>query len=128
MVATLPDNCPPTDARPVDQRFLRFVSGTLSVGDVPDKLDWVLPHENAKSTYYGRIEDCSCHAHSLFSNPADIDVARKFVPMFRKKRVAALTITQSMGVVAHTPARIGRSHHSWWPAPADLVPTASVIA
>jgi hypothetical protein len=122
-----PDNCPPGDAHPVDQEYLRFVSGDLADGATPAADCWLLPYEQPKSPYFGRVEDCACHAHSLLADPQDVDKARSLIPAFKKKRIARVTITSDMGVVKHTPRPVADSHHSWWPDPVDLVPDATVI-
>lgn len=122
-----PPECPPSDAQPVNRTFLRFVSGELDVGSSPGSDDWLAPCDNPKSPYFGRLEDCACHAHSLLADPADVQIARQFVPAFRKKRVAEVAVRPDMGVVQHSPSRVGQSHHSWWPAPVDLVPVAVVL-
>lgn len=128
MSVALPDACPPEDARAVERTFLRFVRGDLENGEVIGADDWKLPYENPKSPFFGQHDNCFCHAHSLVGDPADIEFARKSTPYFRKQRVAEVAIRPGMGVVRNTPSsRVGKSHHSWWPEPADLVPDARVL-
>ncbi|MHB1807840.1 MAG: hypothetical protein ACYCU0_00885 [Solirubrobacteraceae bacterium] len=124
--SALPKDCPPPDAHAVEASFLRFVSDKHSIGDATDAADWILPYAQPKSMYYGQVEDCECHAHSLLADEADIAVARSHVPLFRKKKVATVTITPTMGVVKHTPEDLGASHHDWWTQPPGLVPAATV--
>jgi hypothetical protein len=128
MSAELPSECPPVGAQRVEAEYLRFVSPKLKVGDSTGPEDWVVPHLQPKSPCFGHAEDCENHAHSLLADERDVEKARQLIPAFRKKRIATVLLTRSMGVVEHDPQPIGDSHHNWWPEPSDLVPDSIVSA
>lgn len=116
-----PENCPPADAKPANRKFFRFVRGSAD-----EQAEWLLPYLTPGAGF-GKTGVCAAHAYSLLGEMEDIAVARRFMGKFRRMRVAEVTLRPDMGVVKHTPSRVGRSHHSWWPEPVDVIPPVEVV-
>lgn len=70
-------------------------------------------------------ELCAYSALSLFAERDDIETAKKYVPGFKSKLIAAGTLDPSMGVAERTPLVLRpdltlASHTDWWlPVGAD---------
>ena len=97
------------------------------MGGTPGADDWILPCLKSMGQCAGAFTRCECRSHSLFSDIADARVSIRTIPSFRRKRIAAVTLTPSMGVVKHTPRELTPSHYSWWPAQPGLFPASTVV-
>jgi hypothetical protein len=123
----LPVGCPPAEAAPRSGLFYRYVAPALPVGGQPGADDWIPPHSKRKSPCFGCHDRCECHAHSLLERLDEAIKGREAVPALRRKAIASVAMSLDMGLLAHTPSDVGKSHHDWWPARPDEVPESVVV-
>ena len=129
---TMPDECPPSSASPMNGTFYRLVRAGRCDGAMTDRADWRKPYKSNVGDCSGGHDRCECHAFSLFSIVEDAVKAISLVPGLGAKRIAEISIDPNMGVLQRSPSfiqggEVHDSHHDWWPAPTDLLPQASVI-
>ncbi len=100
-----PEDCPPNDAGTALGRIFRFVQGEPVCRD--DMRSWA---ELGRSPGHG--SECQRCALSVLVDEADIEKARKVVPLFRKLKVAAAEFRPGQGRIKQT----GNNewHHSLW--------------
>lgn len=122
----LPAGCPPEGNSPAEGVYYRLTAGDLQKGEQPPNSDWVLPVNKKKGDCAGRVDKCSCYAHSVFTSIDVLRRAREFSPWVRKKSIARVELSPSDGVVLETPSEIGEGHHDWWPS-YDGSPISAVV-
>jgi hypothetical protein len=114
--STLPDGCPPKDAKPASGVMYRFV-----------KQDPPTPHDflSWRELYPGKpcpqgTTECSACGVSIFAVKDELAQLPKRVPKFRKQKIALGNLNPNLGVVM---GHKNTSHHDWWP-PQDSKPWA----
>lgn len=109
--ADYPEDCPPAGCSEADLTVYRFVKR-----NPPEPGDFAKPIAQGRFQQQPPPPDklCVAHALSVFADPADIGTARAIVPVFRRRLVAQGHIGAGDGLVLHSPAKTGTSHHSWW--------------
>ena len=123
----LPESCPPSDASTDLGTFYRFVAGTLGVSATPTADDWTPPHAKRKGPCVGKVEECECHAHSLYSDLEDVVNERLLLgSTMSKKAIARVDITPADGLIRASPLN-GDSHVDYWPSETGHLPQASVV-
>lgn len=114
----LPSGCPPSDAQSAEGAFYRLVKN-----DPPSLDDFRRPRDLPRKRPILPEELCAYSAISLFGTIEDIQLARQYIPGFRKKKVALGELTPHMGVVLNSPQLLAlatsdkvalESHTDWW--------------
>jgi hypothetical protein len=107
-----PTNCPPQNATPKDMTVFRFTKN-----EVPAESDFSRTIDTIRGP---TTEDAQCDDFSLsvLADVSDIPIYRKFVPGFKRKRVAVATLNKSHGLLLSSPnleiEEPAHSHHDWW--------------
>jgi hypothetical protein len=110
----IPPGCPPPDAQPAAIDAYRLVSK-----DPPSDTDFVRPIDKPHEPAETAEEECSLYALSVFTDPADVNLAQQFIPGFKKKLVALGHIEPEHGVLRQLPLSLKdrpilHSHRDWW--------------
>jgi hypothetical protein len=110
----LPNGCPPDSATPAEGTFFRFINKRT-----PSAKDFVRPIDRPNADFSPK-EQCAAAALSLYADPNDVTLAQRFIPGFKKKKVAQGALVPHMGVIENTPCTQEgvqlESHHDWWVA------------
>jgi hypothetical protein len=124
----LPADCPPEGAAEQEILVYRFVKA-----DPLAAADFERPIDKPRKTEPTEAEVCELCALSVFTDADDLPVARKFIPGFKKKLVAAAEVTDGHGVLEQAPTECQgsptmTSHHNWWlPEGFDPLPLFTVV-
>lgn len=123
----MPTGCPPPEATEADLTVYRLVKF-----NPPEPVDFDRPIDKPRRQPPEPEELCGLCALSVFADPADVPIAREFIPGFSKRLAAEGRITPDHGVIAHTPTTVNaallQSHHDWWvPIGVDPMPAFSVV-
>ena len=106
-------NCPPSEARPAEGRYFRFMRNGHLIAD------------NFKShVELGKVAATCCKGHALSLVPGTLAAVKQRVaeqPFFRKYGLATLSLSFTHGKLHHDQ----ECHASWW-RPKDLSPTRIV--
>jgi hypothetical protein len=110
-----PDACPLQGAAARTGTFYRFTSAA-------DPRDWHLPCERYPEIYATKQGDDACrfHAFSVYTDAADLPVARDRIPKFKKYAVLRFEMTEEMGSSLQDGGL--PSHHEWWPSDGFVPP------
>ncbi|MEP2770597.1 MAG: hypothetical protein ABJH05_00525 [Fulvivirga sp.] len=105
-IEELPNNCPPSDAKPPDgQTFYR-----LCQNNPPEGSDFVsLKIENPSRTFAG-VSECQLRAVSIWSDVDKCASLKKFKTL-RDRVIGSITLSNEDGLIKQTN---GPHHYSWW--------------
>lgn len=118
----LPDQCPPSDARPPsNDRFYRLGGPTSPICD-----DFWSQRKQFPAKAFKHSEECKASAVSLFKDTASIERVL-LMPLHKNKPIVEITLTSASGVVKQT--GLDMNHYSWWRLAAfDPVTNAIIVA
>ena len=104
---TLPEACPPEDAKPVSGRFYRIAKGNPA-----DSGDFFSQRKlQPGKVFVGKgIDECIVRSISLFSELSDAQ-KKLFIPKFKHAHIVMVDLEPKDGVVKKT---FADSHFSWW--------------
>lgn len=110
----LPEVCPPPDAAPATVTAYRLVRS-----NPPAPEDFIRPIDGPRKYPLDPDAPCGPFALSIFVDPADVPVAKQWIPGFKKRHAAVRTLTPAHGVVKQEPLNnpkwpLMESHHDWW--------------
>ena len=123
----LPDECPPSAARPSGGVFYLYARPSLKLGERLAPTDWVYPWKKHRSEVKGRTDMCEAWAFSLWSSADTLREIREREPWTRAKSIAQLELSAQDGVIMASRSPMGDGHHDWWPPAGQTDHGGSVI-
>lgn len=106
---TLPENCPPDDAR---QRTVH-VYLLVSIPIAPD--DFLSLRQRYPEHSFPNSEiECQANGISVFENINHLQRVQRRVRRLRNRVIGVCRITPDMGVLKPTHSQFGNSHRTWW--------------
>lgn len=105
----LPDDCPPDDAYPTNERVYRLADKA----DV-DEQDFLSYRELYPDRQWEGVSDCVASGISVYTDPEGIRQLQRRVKSMRRKQVISGVLTPNHGKMKHTPSETHPSHHTWW--------------
>ena len=103
-----PENCPPEEAAPPNQRVYRLVKNTP-----PRSSDFVSYALEYQGRWRGR-ELCEACGLSAFSDLHGCRRAERRIPALKGMLPAQATLSETHGRIAATPRSRSSSHLTWW--------------
>lgn len=122
------EQCPPSDAKPCDGQYFRFVSNPIN-----SEKDFVSEFNRSERLRNRLIKEgnlgliCMAKGLSIFSKYEGAIATQKRIPRFRKSAIAANVLTAHHGVLKPTPStRSDHSHCTWW-IPENVDPSIDFV-
>jgi hypothetical protein len=106
-----PEECPPNSSREPNETVFRFVKH-----NPPSGRDFRSKQERNPKSGFGS-KTCMACGLSVFGDVDDAKKAQHAIPGMKNKHIAKGRLETTDGMIEHTPARGGVSHHTWWKAP-----------
>ncbi|MBM4724372.1 hypothetical protein GS439_19650 [Rhodococcus hoagii] len=107
-----PPQCPPSDARPANGIYLRYVDTVPPSSDEDTKSHLELKlqgHPRYKNRDFG--DPCMAAGYSVFDTPASAKQVLRIAKALRAKQLTRIDVTGS-GVMKQTGSNQG--HYTWW--------------
>ena len=103
-----PKQCPPDHAEPVNGDVYRFITN-----NTPKHNDFRSFYENKVDHDWGLMA-CQARGLSVFRTADACFAAAAIVPALKKKKIAKAELNAHCGVIAPTPSKNTKDHHTLW--------------
>jgi hypothetical protein len=105
-----PKDCPPHNALDTSGIVYRIIKE-----EIPQERDFFSwREENKDQACPSTVTECQACGLSVYTDKNDAEQTIRRIPRFKKSRIAIGTLTSGMGMMANTPSRTSKSHHTWW--------------